>query len=326
MATLETSYLGLRLKNPIIVSSSGLSDSVEKIIYLEKQGAGAVVLKSLFEEQINYEANKFIAQSNDYPEAEDYIRNYSKANTVSAYLELISESKKKVSIPIIASINCNSSSDWVSFTKRIEEAGADALELNINILPTDSSLSSAELEAKYLAIVEQVVAITNLPISVKIGFHFTNILAFVHQLYLRKVKAVVLFNRFYQPDINIDDFSMTSASVFSSPSDIRNTLRWIGLIGTQSELIEISASTGIHDGTAAIKMLLAGAKTVQVCSILYKNGPEEIGKILSELTQWMERKSFQQIQDFNGMLNYSKVGNPAMYERSQFMKYFSNYV
>lgn len=325
MATLETSYLGLKLRNPIIISSSGLSNSIEKIIELEKQGAGAIVLKSLFEEQISYEASMYLASGDSYPEAEDYIRNYAKANSVAAYLELIKKAKQQVTIPIIASISCVSSNDWIQFTKGIEEAGADAIELNIHILPTDANLSSLQTEEKYLKIVEEVKKSTKLPVAVKIGPNFTNLPAFVNQLYFRKVQAVVLFNRFYQPDIHLDDLSFTSASVFSNPADLRNTLRWVGIIGAQSNLIELSASTGVHDGAAALKLLLAGAKTVQICSILYKNGLSEIGNILNEMTRWMDEKGFKTIADFNGKLNYKNIGNPAVYERSQFMKYFSSH-
>lgn len=327
MANLETSYLGLKLRNPLIISSSGLTNSVDKLVELEKHGAGAVVLKSLFEEQIMVEGSLILQESKDYPEATDYILSYAKSNSINAYLNLIREAKQKLKIPVIASINCFTSNEWTYFARELQKSGADAIELNINLIGTNPNLPSTQLEAQYFQIIEAVKACSELPIAVKIGPHFTNLTAFVHQLYYRKTDAVVLFNRFYQPDIDIEElnFSFGSASVFSQESDFRNTLRWIGILGAQADLIDISASGGIHNGKTAVKALLAGAKTVQVCSALYKHGPAEIQKILSEIEEWMNRKKFVKLDEFRGKLNYAHVGNPAVYERSQFMRYFSNH-
>lgn len=325
MINLETNYLGLKLRNPLIISSSGMTNSLEKLKKLEEAGAGAIVLKSLFEEQINFEAGKILNESHAYPEAEDYIRTYSKSNTVDDYLELIQEAKKTISIPVIASINCVSDIDWTGFANKIAQAGADALELNIHIVSVDPLQDASKLEEKYLSIVEKVKEATKLPLAVKIGSHFSNLTHFVAKLYHRKVEAVVLFNRFYQPDIDIHHLNFTSAGVFSSPDDLRNTLRWIGIVSSKVEHIELSASTGIHDGTALIKCLLAGAQTGQICSVLYKNGFDEIGKILQELKDWMEEMNYDTIDDFQGIMNYSRIKNPAVYERSQFMRYFSSH-
>ena len=325
MINLETSYLGLKLKNPVIVSSSGLTNSVEKIKQIEKAGAGAVVLKSLFEEQINHEAGKMISQSQDYPEAEDYINAYTKSNSVGQYLELIESAKKETSIPIIASVNCVSADDWTGFSKQIQDAGADALELNVHVVPVDVNRTSEEIEQVYYNVVEKVKEIISIPIVVKIGYHFSNLSQIVNGLYFRKVKGVVLFNRFYQPDIDIDNLDFTSSEVFSTPNDIRNSLRWVGIVSELVKNIEISASTGIHDGKAAVKFLLAGAQTVQVCSVLYKNGVDYVSTIIDELSAWMEEKKYNSIDEFRGKLNYGTKGNPAVYERAQFMKYFSNY-
>ncbi|MCF8372542.1 MAG: dihydroorotate dehydrogenase-like protein [Bacteroidales bacterium] len=325
MIRLETSYLGLKLKNPVIVSSSGLTNSVEKIKQIEKAGAGAVVLKSLFEEQINHEAGRMIGQSNDYPEAEDYISAYTKSNSVGQYLELIEGAKKETNIPIIASINCVSADDWTGFAKQIQDAGADALELNIHIVPVDVNRDSQEIEQVYYTIVETVKERISIPIVVKIGYHFSNLNQVVNGLFFRKVKGVVLFNRFYQPDIDIEKLDFTSSEVFSSPADIRNSLRWVGIISDKVKNIEVSASTGIHDGAAAVKFLLAGAQTVQVCSVLYKKGIEHVSQIIEDITAWMESKKYNTIDEFRGKMNYSSKGNHAIYERAQFMKYFSNY-
>lgn len=323
MRNLETSYMGLKLKNPIIVSSSGLTNSVEKIKLLEEKNAGAVVLKSLFEEQINFEAGDLL-RYNDFPGAEDYILTYSKNNSVEEYLKLIREAKRAVSIPIIASINCVSAADWSQFAKRVEEAGADAIELNIYLFPNKKDISAEELENKYYAIVRKVKSLIKIPLAVKIGSNFTNLPAFVEQLAANGASAVVLFNRFYEPDIDIQEMKITSSEVFSNPTNIRNSLRWVGLISESVNGIQISASTGVHSGEAAIKQLLAGATTVQICSVIYKNGTSEINKILNDLTEWMTQKNFKTIKDFRGKMSSKSIANPSVYERAQFMKYFSN--
>jgi len=323
MRNLETSYMGLKLKNPIIVSSSGLTNSVEKIKLLEEKNAGAVVLKSLFEEQINFEAGDLL-RYNDFPGAEDYILTYSKNNSVEEYLKLIREAKRAVSIPIIASINCVSAADWSQFAKRVEEAGADAIELNIYLFPNKKDISAEELENKYYAIVRKVKSLIKIPLAVKIGSNFTNLPAFVEQLAANGASAVVLFNRFYEPDIDIQEMKITSSEVFSNPTNIRNSLRWVGLISESVNGIQISASTGIHSGEAVVKQLLAGATTVQICSVIYKNGTSEINKILNDLTDWMTQKNFKTIKDFRGKMSSKSIANPSVYERAQFMKYFSN--
>jgi len=323
MRNLETSYMGLKLKNPIIVSSSGLTNSVEKIKLLEEKNAGAVVLKSLFEEQINFEAGDLL-RYNDFPGAEDYILTYSKNNSVEEYLKLIREAKRAVSIPIIASLNCISATDWSQFATRVEEAGADAIELNIYLFPNKKDISAEELENKYYAIVRKVKSLIKIPIAVKIGSQFTNLPAFVEQLSANGASAVVLFNRFYEPDIDIQEMKITSSEIYSNPISIKNSLRWTGIISESVNGIQISASTGIHSGEAVVKQLLAGATTVQICSVIYKNGTSEINKILNDLTDWMTQKNFKTIKDFRGKMSSKSIANPSVYERAQFMKYFSN--
>ncbi|MFP4365541.1 MAG: dihydroorotate dehydrogenase-like protein [bacterium] len=323
MPNLEVEYLGLKLKNPVIVSSSGLTSTVDKIRSLEKAGAGAVVLKSLFEEQINYEAGSLI-MDHDYPEAEDYIRNYTKDHSVGNYLDLIEEAKKTVSIPVIASINCVSASDWVGFSQRIEEAGADALELNVYFLPTDRLTSSADFENIYYELASKITGIINIPVSVKLGNNFTNVLAIIDRLHAQGIKGVVMFNRFYEPDIDIERMKLTAADIFSNPSDLRHVLRWVALVSDKIRVMDISASTGVHSSEAVIKQILAGAKTVQVCSLLYKNGIKEVSNLLGGLQEWMDRKGYGEISDFRGKMSYKNIPDPTAYERSQFMKYFSN--
>ena len=323
MADLKTTYLGLELRNPIIVSSSGLTNSVDKIKKLDKSGAGAIVIKSIFEEQINHETSSLL-RHNDYPEAGDYILNYAKSNTIESYLDLIKDAKEQVSIPIIASINCVSTDDWISFAKTLEEAGADAVELNIHIVVADKELKPDDIEQKYFNILKEVKKNLKIPIAVKIGNHFSNLSYFVNRLYAYGARGVVLFNRFYEPDIDIESMQFTSSEVFSTPADIRHSLRWVGMLSDLIDTVDISASTGVHDAGGAIKMLLAGARTVQVCSTLYKNGVEELKKITSGIEEWMDKKGYESVNDIRGLMSYKEISNPSVYERAQFMKYFSS--
>lgn len=324
MAELNVKYLGLSLRNPIIVSSSGLTDSVKKIIEAEKAGAGAVVLKSLFEEQLSFEAGQYQGNS-DYPEADDYIRNYTKDNSIDKYLSLIEEAKAAVNIPVIASVNCVSAEDWLDFAKKIEAAGADALEINVFFLPTDKDQTSSQQEELYYELAEKLKQIIHIPLSFKLGRQFSNLLNLVDRMYNRRVAGVVLFNRFYEPDIDIKELKLIPSDVFSSPSEIRQTLRWVGILSNSVEHIDIAASTGVHDGRSVIKLLLAGASAVQVCSVLYKNGIGHISSMISELEIWMDQQGFKSIEDFKGKLSYRNISDPSLYERSQFMKYFSSH-
>jgi dihydroorotate dehydrogenase (fumarate) len=325
MIDLSTNYLGLNLKNPLIVSSCGLTSHVEKIKKMEQEGAGAVVLKSLFEEQINIETLNASAMGSNYPEAMDYINAYTRSNSVNQYLKLIEDCRHETSFPIIASLNCNNASEWVDFAKNIESAGAHAIELNIHILSSEKKSTSDYLENFYLEIVNSVNRRVNIPVAVKIGPHFTNIVRMADQLYGAGAKGLVLFNRFYEPDIDIDLMQVTAADVFSTPEEIRHTLRWVGIVSDRVPLVHISASTGNHDGHAVIKQLLAGAQTVQICSVLYKKGIEIIPTILSEMKSWMEMKNFKSLTEFRGKLNFRNIPDPDLYERAQFIRYFSNF-
>jgi dihydroorotate dehydrogenase (fumarate) len=324
MADLSTDFVGLKLRNPLIVSSSGLTDSVDKIRKLEKAGAAAVVLKSLFEEQILFEAGH-LSQSSDYPEADDYIRNYTRTNSVDQYLDLIEQASAAASIPVIASINCVSASEWTDFAAKIEEAGAAALELNVYFLPAGKEAGSAAYEKLYLDIAEKVKRQVRIPVVMKLGMHFTHLVGLVDGLYHRGVDGVVLFNRFYSPDINIRDLKMTAADVFSSPSDLRFSLRWVAIVSAMVDLVHIAGSTGVHDGEAMVKQLLAGAHAVQVCSAIYKNGADIIRTMLEDLEAWMEEHGFSTLGAFRGRMNYKNLPEPQVYERSQFMKYFSSH-
>ena len=281
------------------------------------------MLKSIFEEQINYEADSMGGQG-DYPEAADYLLNYTKSNTVDQYLDLIEESKKLVKIPVIASVNCVSSREWVSFAKKMEMAGANAIELNVYFLPIDKNKSASEYEKIYLDVVEKIVSTVKIPVAVKLGRSFTNPAYMVNEIYKRGAKGVVLFNRFYEPDIDIDQMKIVSSEVFSNESDIRQSLRWIGIVSALDIKVDIAASTGVHEGGDAVKQILAGADIVQVCSTLYKNGVAYLENIIQDMESWMKKNNFNTIKEIKGKMNYKKISDPALYERSQFMKYFSS--
>lgn len=324
MANLSTSYLGLNLRSPLIVSSSGLTDELDKLKSAMDNGAGAVVLKSLFEEQINFQAGK-LAETSDYPEAADYINSYTRSHSLDNYLNLIRAASEQLDIPVIPSINCISSSDWVDFAKHIEGAGAKALEINMFFLPTDKGIDAKESEKRYLDLVEKLKKTVSIPFAMKIGPRFSNLLNLVDKFYNMGVEGVVLFNRFYEPDIDINSMSITPASVFSSSSDRRYVLRWIAMVDAFVEKIGLSATTGVHSGHDAIKYLLAGADTVQVCSVLYQKGIEYLAEMNRSVEEWMNTKGFENIGDFRGKLNYRNIPDPTRYERAQFMKYFSSY-
>jgi dihydroorotate dehydrogenase (fumarate) len=326
MANLKTTYLGLELKNPLVAASSGLTNSVDKIKKLEKDGVGAVVLKSVFEEQINNEVTSMLqkdSHNQGYPEAEDYIKHYLRDNTVTSHIKLIEEAKKAVDIPVIASVNCVSSNEWTTFAKDFQEAGADALELNIFYVPVDKRESNDVIEELYLDVLKKVKKEVSIPVSVKISPFHSNIVGMVDRLKASGAKGVVMFNRFYEPDINLDKLELTSSEIFSSPSDIRHNLRWVGMVSSSVPDIDIAASTGIHTGEAVVKQILAGAQVAQLCSTLYVNGTGILPDILSTIENFMKKWNFIRLEDFRGRLSYRNIADPMMYERAQFMKYFS---
>jgi len=323
MVDLSTSYMGLKLKNPIIIGSSGLTKSVDKIKELEAKGAGAVVLKSLFEEQIVHNSNHLISQSdtfNLYPEAADYIQNATKSQTVGDYIQLIKDAKKEVKIPIIASINCISLSEWVSIAKDIEVAGADALEINVFFLPNDIDVDGEAYEKRYFEIIEKLKATIKIPIALKISYYFSSLVQTVQKLSWTGISSLVLFNRFIVPDINLESRKLHASNIFSTPSEISIPLRWIALLSDNVKC-DISATTGIHDAEGVIKQLLVGATTTQICSTIYINGTNQIGVILKGLTSWMEQNNYKTIADFRGSMSLKRASNPVLFHRSQYMKH-----
>ncbi len=314
MSDMKTQYAGLTLRNPLVVGSSGLTNSPERNKEFEKAGAGAIVLKSIFEEQIEMQGNT-PAQDPAHAEATDDILRY---------LELIKRTKKLCTIPVFSSINCCHTGEWVDFARQTELAGADAIELNVFSLPTSTVYTSGEVFNTCVDILRKVKAAVAIPVVMKIGKNTDNIPALVNMLKANGADGIVMFSRFYQPDIDINHLQMVSGNVFSNHSDISDTIRWTAIVSGKVPGISIASSTGVHDWEDAVKCLLAGASAVQLCSALYTHGSEIIPQMLTCIDEWMHQMHFSDIAQLRGKLNYSNIPDPAIFERSQFMKYFSN--
>ena len=321
MADLKTIYMGIELRNPLIVASCSLVNSVEGVQRCADAGAGAVVLKSLFEEQIEAdtrEIQKHVWLAG-HTEAYDYVRQIGIQTGEQDYLNLVERTKKVVSIPVIASLNCITPQWWTDYAKRLENSGVDGIELNMAILPSDPKHSSNEIEKVYYDILEGVSRNVGIPIAVKIGPYFTSLASVGSELCSRGASALVLFNRFYQLDINVDKLTLVPGYHFSTPEEINVSLRWISLLAGRIEC-DLSATTGVHDALGVAKQLLAGATTVQVCSTLYKHGIGHLSTILSNLESWMKKHQFESISQFRGKLSQRDSDKPELYERLQYVK------
>jgi len=322
MSNISVNYLGLSLSSPVIAASSGLTTQIDKILSFEQAGVGAIVVKSLFEEQIVDEANFLTTQSNDYPESADYLHHYLRQYSIEKYLNLLKEIKSKVTVPVIASINCYSKGEWVKYAREIENVGVDGLELNIYSLPLNILKDSAEIEKYYLEVVGTVTKMVKIPVAVKIAGYVTNLPGFVNGLKAYGAKGVVMFNRFYTPDIDINKLKIIAAEAFSTEKESLRELRWMGIVSALVHGIDLSASTGIHTGETAIKQMLAGATTVQMCTALYMRGADAIRDVNQDIHLFMDKHGFKSVNDFRGLLNYSNIENPQKFERVQFMKNF----
>jgi dihydroorotate dehydrogenase (fumarate) len=331
---LTTNYMGLTLPTPIIAGSSGMTSSVKQIKALADNGAGAVVLKSIFEEEVMHEYADFIQTAKteygdpqyfDYDGQRNPIEYYDymiREENLKNYIELIEACKAAVKIPVIASINCFFYSvEWLSYAANLQRAGADGLELNMFFPPTDFKHSREEKEALYFKIAEQVTQAVSIPVALKISPYFTDLGPMIQRLSKTGIKGIVLFNRFFSPDFDIDKLEVKPSFVFSTPSDLALSLRWIAVMANKVDC-HLAASTGVHDAAAVIKLLLAGAHAVQVASCLYKNGPTFIREMLGGLEAWMTGKRYRDLADFRGKLSQERSADPAIYERAQFMRYF----
>lgn len=306
----------MRLRNPVIVGSSGLSSTPGKVRACADAGAGAVVLKSIFEEQIERELGT-IAGDSWYPEASDYIGRYGMDDAVSRYLDLYASSSAQVDIPVIPSIHCFGSGKWVEFAARLQDAGAPALELNAFILPSDPRKTGRENEQALLEIVTDIRKVVSIPVAVKLGSYFSSLPTFALELERAGADALVIFNRFYMLDFDIERMEVIPGRAFSSPCESQTVTRWISILKPILKC-DLAATTGVHDGPGLVKQLLAGARAVQVCSALYQNGLETVGSMLGFLSDWMKRHGHESVDSMIGRM--ASTSNPAEFLRVQFMK------
>lgn len=325
MANISTKYLGLELKSPVIVGSSPLTDSVEKVKKLAASGAGAVVLKSLFEEQIliDVDAQRVNNMYDSFGDAENYLTYYTKQKNIGDYLQLIKDCKQETTIPIIASINCTSHGEWVDFALKMQNAGADAIELNVFVLPADPEFTGFDYEKSYFDIISQVNDVISIPMSIKMSHYFSGMANFFIRLSHTEIKGMVLFNRFYSPDVDIHTEKITSQSFQSLAVDNSMVLRWMGILSPKVSC-DLVSSTGVVNGESVIKNMLVGAQAVQVVSSIIKNGPQVILEMNESLSSWMDSKNYKKTTEFIGKLNQKNVRKPILFERAQFMKYFSD--
>lgn len=332
---LSTQYLGLTLKSPIIVGSSGLTSTANSVAKLAEAGAGAVVLKSLFQEEIFFETDDFINKmKKQHPDVQHFeydgkmnpIEFYGykvREDNLNKYCQLIRDCKSKVDIPVIASVNCfYDSVEWTGFTKELQKAGADALELNMFFPPTDFSKEKKDKEKIYFDTIAAITKDISIPVALKISHYFTDLGPMIQALSETGIKGLVLFNRFFSPDFDIDKMEVIPSFVFSTPAELAISLRWIAIMSNKVGC-DLVASTGVHDGESVIKEILAGAAAVQVVSALYKNGKPYLKEMLGKLESWMHARGFNSIADFKGKMSQEKSNDPRMFERTQFMKYFA---
>lgn len=323
MGKLSAQYMGLSLRSPYVASSSGLTEKVASLVALDQAGIGAVVLKSLFEEQIMGLTNSIWEGESD-PESYEAIRSYTEAREVGAYLRTIREAKASCGVPIIASISCTVRGRWEEFAKQMAEAGADALEVNIFLLPTDATRPAADYERLYVDTVKRVVEQVSIPVSVKLARMFTNPLHMMSQLSYVGAKGCILFNRYYEPDIDLTSMKLVPGEMFSTPGELIQTLRWVAMGTSQIEPLDIGVSTGVHTAHEAAKAILAGACVTQVCTALYQHGPAYVSQLNDELERLIEEHGFSNLAAMRGRMDYAHAGNPAMFERSQFMIYYAS--
>jgi dihydroorotate dehydrogenase (fumarate) len=326
MTNLKTRFFGLELNNPVIVASSGLTDKPEKIKEFSDQGVGAVVLKSVFEEEVINEYNQ-VAQSKTSSHFEEFIDYFDykiRDQVLANYGKLIKEAKAVSKVPVVASINCVSAGDWLQFASQVADAGADAIELNLLVLPSDLARNAEANHRFYLDAVKEVLRAVKVPVTVKISNYFSDLACICKELSDEGIAGITLFNRLSMPDINIDKEKVVTAKALSSSEEYLLPLRWVGLLSSRLKC-DIAASTGIHNAEQAIKMLLAGAGAVQIASAFYKNGTGYVAELLKGLEHWMQKKNYDSIEAFKGKLSFDRAANPAIYERAQFLSHFGGY-
>jgi dihydroorotate dehydrogenase (fumarate) len=326
---LSTKYLGMTLRSPLVASASPLSEDINNIKKLEAAGVGAVVLYSLFEEQLRLEQEEYnfhtthgteaFAESLSYfPEVDDYKLG------PELYLEHIQKAKKAVDIPIIASLNGSSLGGWTDYAREFEAAGADAIELNIYYIPTDSGMTGAEVEQQYIDILKAVKGAVKVPVALKLSPFFSNFSNMAIRLDEAGADGLVLFNRFYQPDIDLDEFKVTPNLLLSQSSAMRLPMRWIAIL-KDSIKADLAATSGIHTGTDVIKMLMVGANVTMLCSSLLKHGINHVKNIEDHMKQWMRENDYKSVSELQGSMSQHRTADPSSFERAQYMKAITKY-
>jgi len=326
---LSTTYMGMNLRNPLVASSSPLSHKVDTICKLEEAGIGAVVMYSLFEEQITLESQQldyFLTHGTEsYAEALSYFPDLGEYNVgPDEYLNLIRKAKERVNIPVIGSLNGVSAGGWVKYARMIQEAGADALELNVYYLPTDPDLPGTEVEQMTVDVVKAVRQEVSIPLAVKMGPFFSSIPNMAKRLAEAGANALVLFNRFYQPDIDIENLEVTPHLVLSDSDELRLPLRWTAILYGRVP-VDLAITTGVHTYQDVLKGLMAGAKVTMMASELLQNGMERIGQILDEMRAWMEEHEYTSVRQMIGSVSQKNVKEPAAFERANYMKVLDSY-
>ena len=326
---LTTKYLGMTLRNPLIVSASPLSEEVANIKKMEDAGAAAVVLHSLFEEQLVKEsaeleealvhgAESFAEATTYFPKASDYKLGPEE------YLEHIRNAKKAVDIPVIASLNGSSAGGWTDYAKQIQKAGANALELNIYHIPTDMKLAGSAVEQTYVDILKAVRAAVTIPVAVKLSPFFSNMANMAKRFDDAGANALVLFNRFYQPDIDLEELEVKPDILLSTPFAMRLPLTWVAILHGRIKA-DLAATSGIHSGEDVLKMMMAGANATMLCSTLLRYGIDRIRVIEKAMREWMEKHEYDSVKQMQGSLSQIKCANPADFERAQYMRAIAGY-
>lgn len=320
MADLTTTYMGLTLSSPLVLASSSLSNRVENFQVAEQHGAGAVVLRSLFEEQIeaiDTQLQEALERhSESFAEATTYFPR--QAIGPREYLRLVGAAKKAVRIPVVGSLNCNAPGSWSQYARQIEEAGADGLEVNLYDIGADPQVTGAQLEDRYLSIIGSIRDAVKIPLAVKLAPWFTSLANAVARFDAAGVQAFVLFNRFLQPDISIEKLSLKNDMSLSQPGEMLLPLRWIAILHGRIQA-DLAASTGVHDAASVVKMLLAGATVVQVAAALVRNGIPYLAKMRDGLEDWMDKRGYAQVSDFRGTLSQRVIRDPGAFERAQYV-------
>jgi dihydroorotate dehydrogenase (fumarate) len=329
MVDLTTTYLGLKLKNPLVASPSPLTEKVENVKRMEEAGIAAIVMYSLFEEQIIHESlelDHFLNRGTEtYAESLTYFPNIGRYSLApDKYLERLEKNKRAVNIPVMGSLNGVSNGGWIEYARKIQEAGADALELNIYYLPTDLKLTSDQMEENYLNLVNNVHSKVSIPLAVKLPPFFTALPNFANRLVEAGADGLVLFNRFYQPDFDLENLEVTPNLVLSNSDELRLPLRWIAILYGKVKT-DLALTTGVHTGEDAIKAMMAGANVAMTTSALLKRGTSAIPQILSGMEAWMTEHEYQSVTQMRGSMSQGSVAEPASFERANYMKVLNSY-